>query len=50
MKSLLRMAAGKVTCGSKKAAQNEADKPFLEMIAIVVLVITAFTLFALVGM
>ena len=50
MKSLMRMAAGKVGCGRKKAAQNEADNPFLETIAIVVLVITAFSLFALVGM
>lgn len=49
MKNPRRVAAGKVAYGRKKTAQDEADKPFLQMIGAIVLVITAFGLFAFGG-
>ena len=49
MKNPRRVAAGKAAYARKKAAQDEADKPFLQMIGFVVLLVTAIGLFAFGG-
>lgn len=49
MKNPRRVAAGKAAYARKKAAQDEADKPFLQMLGVVVLLVTAIGLFAFGG-
>ena len=49
MKNPRRVAAGKMAYGRKKAAQDEADKPVLQFIGVVVVLVTLVGLFAFGG-
>ena len=49
MKNPRRVAAGKRAYGRKKAAQDEADKPVLQFIGVVVVLVTLVGLFAFGG-
>ena len=49
MKNPRRVAAGKVAYGIKKSAQDEADKPVLQFIGVVVVLVTLIGLFAFGG-
>jgi hypothetical protein len=49
MKNPRRVAAGKMAYARKKAAQDEADKPAMEIVMIVVVVLFVIGLFAAVA-